>query len=88
MGWIAGSVLTIGKLDLDIQVYLKDMLIRNGIGTLDYILSVGNAILGGGILNKGALTVDHCTIQNNGNYATWWASGQKTMVVQFTVREI
>ena len=34
-GTKSGSVLTIGKIDPNIDVYLKDMLIRNGIGTLD-----------------------------------------------------
>ena len=70
----SGSVLTIGKVDPNIDVYLKDMLIRNGFGTLDY-----NKILGGGILNKGTLTVDHCTIQNNGYQANYWDSSPKTL---------
>ena len=65
----SGSVLTIGKIDPNIDVYLKDMLIRNGIGTLD-----SYSVLGGGILNKGTLTVDHCTIQNNGYYTSPWDS--------------
>lgn len=74
----SGSVITIGQLDPNIDVYLKYMLIRNGIGTLDYITPVGDVILGGGILNKGTLTVDHCTIQDNGDPISNYASGPRT----------
>jgi hypothetical protein len=65
-----GSVFTIGKVDPNIDVKLYDMLIRNGIGPSDYMIPNGivNSI-GSGILNRGTLTVDHCTIQNNGAYA-------------------
>ncbi len=50
----SGSVFTIGKVDPNIDVYLKDMLIRNGLSTN-----------GGGINNFGKLTVEDCTISGN-----------------------
>ena len=73
-----GPVFTIGEGDPSIDVTLYGMLIRNGIGTLNYIPPSGDVITGGGILNKGTLTVDHCTVQNNGNPAGNWDSRPKT----------
>ena len=61
-GTRSGSVLTIGKIDPNIDVYLKDMLIRNGLSTI-----------GGGINNFGKLTVEDCTI--SGNKATNYDGG-------------
>ena len=66
------SVFTIGKVDPNIDVKLCDMLIRNGKGTLD---PSGSYDLGGGISNEGSLTVNHCTITNNGYARGNWASG-------------
>ena len=74
-----GSVFNIGEGNPDIEVNLSGILIQNGIGTLDYILPMGEEILGGGILNNGTLTVDHCTIQNNGDPAGQWTSLPRTL---------
>jgi hypothetical protein len=72
------SVFTIGKVDPNIDVKLCDMLIRNGIrngvGTLD----PNGDILGGGILNEGKLTVDHCTITDNGYSRGMWGDSRPT----------
>lgn len=64
----AGSVFTIGKNNPDVDVALSDMTITNGIGSSEYMIPNGivNSV-GSGILNRGTLTVDHCTIQNNGD---------------------
>jgi hypothetical protein len=67
-----GSVIRIAP---DLNVFLSNMLIRNGMGTLD---QSGSYVLGGGIFNEGSLTVDHCTITDNGYTRGNWASGPMT----------
>lgn len=83
-----GPVFTIGKGDPNIYVTLYGMNIKNGIGSLDYVPPSGNMTIGGGILNKGMLTIDHCIIQNNGGHTTWWNSLPKARGVESTVPEI
>lgn len=77
-GLRSGSVVSIGLLNPYINVNLCDLLIRNGSGTLNYIPPMDDSILGGGILNNGTLTVDHCTIQDNGDAASNWGPGPRT----------